>query len=1218
MSDKDLAQTIFLNALEIADQGERDAYLESQCQGSSELRREVDELLGHAGRLGRFMEGESPGQAATELNAVIEKPGTRVGPYKLLQDIGEGGMGVVYLAEQTEPVERRVALKVIKPGMDSRQVIARFEAERQALALMDHPNIAKVLDAGTTLAGRPYFVMELVNGIPVTQFCDEQHLNTRERLELFIPICQAVQHAHQKGIIHRDLKPSNILIALYDGRPVPKVIDFGVAKAVSQRLTNKTMFTGLGQIIGTLEYMSPEQAQRNQLDIDTRSDIYSLGVVLYELLTGDTPFDKQRLRSAALDELLRIIREEEPPRPSTKLSGSDTLPSVAANRRIEPARLSKLMRGELDWIVMKTLEKDRARRYETANALAADLERFLHDEPVVACPPSAIYCLRKMARRHRSAVAVSAITAGLVLALAVGAGWVLRDREAIRRQAAHELQEERDRIALEKEQKQRLVEEAATDALEMSRKHYGAQAWYSALSEARRAAAAIVGTDISEELSARVQQQLKDMEMVWNLDDLQTIPPDWNLDSRTASYRQVFQDYGIDVTVGDVDEVAQALLDSHVAPELVDGLDGWAHGGSRVTDPESLDLRRRLLTIASNVDDDALRRRMRQAMLQKDLQALRAITELENQPEASIVMLAESLDHLGDSNRAANVLLQAQLRFRKSFRVHHRLSLLLLRTSPPRPSEALRFSQAAVVMRPQSPGVFNNLGLCLRATGNSREAVAAYRMGLEVGGENYRWSGIHVNLGRALSELAEFSEAEKHYRRALELDPNGEYALLRYGDFLTTQDRVEEGVSLFRQVLEMYPTHPQAHGFLGDAFKKEGQFDRAEEHYRMAIELEPEKSSARAMLATILSNRGNLDEALPLLREACELGPTNFETHFNLGVLCEKLGQHAEAVESFRRSVELDPRSVVAHTFLATNLWRDKQFNEAVVAFYRAIELAPDDFTAHNNLGVLLLEEGRLEEAVPHLEQAAELNPERGPYESLGDAARQFGKLDEAIAYYDRALLQHPERSRPHANRAICLLSRGRTSDAVEGFRHALSLDTENADYHNNLGVALIRQGNHAEAFLCFQRALELEPNSAGRLRQLAWFLVTTAEVESRDPRRAIELTQRATTLEPANPSAWHILGLARYRAGEFEEAVSAYDQGMRLGGKISGFNAFTLAMAHWQQGHPQVARWLYDHGVAGMAENQPQDPTTIALKEEAEALLGASEADDLSAPDGR
>ncbi len=356
------AKEIFVELVGTVPSTDWDRRLDEACAGDPELRNRVCALLRAHVEPGSFL--EQPALAIGDPSPTldqqsVERPGTRIGPYKLLEKIGEGGMGVVYLAEQQEPVARRVALKIIKPGMDTQQVIARFEAERQALAMMDHPNIAKVFDVGTTDSGRPYFVMELIHGIPVTQFCDQQHLTARERLELFIPICQAVQHAHQKGIIHRDIKPSNILIALYDGRPVPKVIDFGVAKAISQKLTEKTMFTGLGQIVGTLEYMSPEQAQPNQLDIDTRSDVYSLGVVLYELLAGDTPFDKRRLRSAAWDEMLRIIREEEPPKPSTKLSSSEILASVAANRKIDPAKLSALVRGELDWIVMQALEKDR-------------------------------------------------------------------------------------------------------------------------------------------------------------------------------------------------------------------------------------------------------------------------------------------------------------------------------------------------------------------------------------------------------------------------------------------------------------------------------------------------------------------------------------------------------------------------------------------------------------------------------------------------------------------------------------------------------------------------------------------------------------------------------------------------------------------------------------------------------------------------------------------
>ena len=349
--------------------------------------------------------------------------GGMVGPYKLLQPIGEGGMGTVYMAEQTQPVRRTVALKLIKAGMDSRQVLARFGAERQALALMDHPNIAKVFDAGTTELGRPYFVMELVKGIPITKFCDERRLTLRERLELAIPVCQAVQHAHQKGIIHRDLKPSNVLIALYDGKPVPKVIDFGVAKATGPRLTDQTLYTEFGAVVGTLEYMSPEQAELNQLDIDTRSDIYSLGVLLYELLTGSTPLERKRLKAVLFLEMLRVIREEESPRPSMRLSTTEELPSIAACRHIEPRKLSGLVRGELDWIVMKALEKDRNRRYETANGLAADLRRYLDDEPVQACPPSAWYRVRKFTRRNKGPVLATAVVLVVLIRGIIGTAW---------------------------------------------------------------------------------------------------------------------------------------------------------------------------------------------------------------------------------------------------------------------------------------------------------------------------------------------------------------------------------------------------------------------------------------------------------------------------------------------------------------------------------------------------------------------------------------------------------------------------------------------------------------------------------------------------------------------------------------------------------------------------------------------------------------------------
>jgi WD40 repeat protein/serine/threonine protein kinase len=414
--------SIFLEALQKQSPQERAAFLDQACGSHHELRHSVELLLKAHAKAGDFLAPPSTGPThdTAEILSAQEAAGALIGPYKLLELIGEGGMGTVWMAQQTEPVKRLVAVKLIKAGMDSKQVIARFEAERQALALMDHPNIARVLDGGTTSAGRPYFVMDLVKGVPITKYCDEHHLTPRQRLELFIPVCQAVQHAHQKGVIHRDLKPSNVLVTLYDGRPVAKVIDFGVAKAAGQHLTDKTLVTGFGALVGTLEYMSPEQAEINQLDIDTRSDIYSLGVLLYELLTGSPPFSRQESENASLLEMLRIIREQEPTKPSTKLSTAEGLPTLAANRGMEPTKLAKLVRGELDWVVMKALEKDRNRRYESANAFAADIQRYLADEPVVAFPPSARYRLRKFARRNKPALVTAAAAALATVAAVAG------------------------------------------------------------------------------------------------------------------------------------------------------------------------------------------------------------------------------------------------------------------------------------------------------------------------------------------------------------------------------------------------------------------------------------------------------------------------------------------------------------------------------------------------------------------------------------------------------------------------------------------------------------------------------------------------------------------------------------------------------------------------------------------------------------------------------
>ena len=489
-------ENILAEAVEIAP-AERRAFIAQACGGNAELRAKVERLLASHDRAGSFLEHPAMVLDTVALPANPVAVGARIGPYKLLEIIGEGGMGVVYLAEQQEPVRRQVAIKVIKPGMDSKQIVARFEAERQALALMDHPNIARVLEAGSIDTGHPYFVMELVRGIAITDYCDQARLTVRQRLDVFMQVCRAVQHAHTKGVIHRDLKPSNVLVTSDDGVPVPKIIDFGVAKALEQPLTERTLHTGFAQMVGTPLYMSPEQAEFNLRGVDTRSDIYSLGVLLYKLLTGAAPFDKERLRTADFDELRRILREEEPPRPSTRVSTLGAgLATVSEQRGVDAGKLRQVLRGELDWIVLKALEKERDRRYETASAFAADVQRYLNDEQVEACPPSAGYRLRKFVRRNRGALATASV---IVVALAAATA-VSTWQAAVAQDALHQAEADRDRA--------KTAEGNAKTNLDRAKK-----AEQRAITEA--AIARAVNDFLQEDLLGQAHRSPQDPDVVW-------------------------------------------------------------------------------------------------------------------------------------------------------------------------------------------------------------------------------------------------------------------------------------------------------------------------------------------------------------------------------------------------------------------------------------------------------------------------------------------------------------------------------------------------------------------------------------------------------------------------------------------------------------------------------------------------------------------------------
>ncbi len=845
---------------------ERDGFLAEACGDDAELKAQVLSLLEAHEGAGDFL--QAPPALSPEVEAELarlkpEEAGERIGPYKLREQIGEGGFGVVWVAEQQAPVRRTVALKIIKLGMDTKEVVARFEQERQALALMDHPNIARVFDAGATEWGRPFFVMELVRGIKITDYCDQANLPTAERLALFIQVCQAVQHAHQKGIIHRDLKPSNILVTLHDGVPVPKVIDFGVAKATQGRLIEQTIYTQFQQMIGTPLYMSPEQAEMSGLDVDTRTDIYALGVLLYELLTGRPPFDADALMKASYDEMRRIIREEEPQKPSTALHtmAQERLTAVAHHRASEPPKLIHAVRGDLDWIVMKTLEKDRARRYDTANGLAADIRRHLENEPVVACPPSKVYQFQKLVRRNKLAfAAASAVIAALVIGLGVSMWMFFKEQQARQRAVAAEQEQSRLRLRAEaNEKKSEQVARFLKDMLE------------GAGPGVARGRDATLLREILDKTAERVSTDL-------------TNQPEVAADLR-ETLGVVYCDIGLYPN-------AQAMLE------------------------ESLRLRKKLhgdhhLSVASVLHN-----------LGEVFRALRANAESEaNYREALAIRrklsgnehadVAGSLFGLGSvlfRKETAPALSEAEAAHREALAVRRKL------LGDEDPAVGSSLTGLGIVLGKQ--------GRQPEAEAALREALDIQRKRL--GREHPDVANTLRNLGLVIGHGEKLAEAEALLREAVAMEKKirGEhretaYALNFLGDVLMKQGKRAEAEQMHREALAMQRKVLGEHtdvgvslAFLGTALVAQGRVEEAEAIHREALAIRrkligdehPTTGNSRMALANLLWGQKRLSEAEFLYREQLAIREKNlpddwatFQTRSVLGEILLQQKKYAEA-----------------------------------------------------------------------------------------------------------------------------------------------------------------------------------------------------------------------------------------------------------------------------------------------------------------------------------
>jgi tetratricopeptide (TPR) repeat protein len=1254
MSDvKADAKAIFVEGLDCQGADELRRYLEQACGSDAALRRRVDELLQAHRDAGAFLGGaenqdastdqpvaQGPGPRTVNGPGLAECPGTTIGPYKLMEQIGEGGMGLVFVAEQQHPVRRKVALKVIKPGMDTRQVIARFEAERQALALMDHPHIAQVHDGGTTPAGRPYFVMELVKGVPITTYCDHNQLPVRERLALFVDVCQAVQHAHQKGIIHRDLKPSNVLVASHDGKPVVKVIDFGVAKALGQELTDKTVYTQLCQLIGTPLYMAPEQAGESSLDVDTRSDIYALGVLLYELLTGTTPFDRERFKGAGYEEIRRIIREEEPPRPSTRISTlGQAAPTVSAQRQSDPKRLSTLLRGESDWIVMKALDKDRNRRYETASAFAADVQRYLADEPVLACPPSTGYRFRKLVRRNKVLFVTATIVAATLMAASLVVAWKWLDADTAWRAESVANGRASEALALAQDRGEQLQKDldrlnAANGHVELAHLLADSGQWDQA--ESNFAQAVQLRPDNSYTLLERGRMYVRlglwrlanaDLERAYRLQE--------------PARAQTFYDYAVlRLFVGDrkgYDRVCTRMFERF--GQNPDDTDLYLVAAACIAGPDPVTAARQLVTLAE-----------RAAAAQRNAGRLNALGVAHfrtGQYDKAVAAIKDSLavdpnwnkswnyaylamahHRLGQSELARQELQEAGLALDKTVQAWFENPVGQL----PNPwwhvlESQMHYREARELIDGAAPAEDARLWVirsrALAALKRDREAAECRARALQL-----RPHDIHIRLvllppeqnGRQLA--AALAALKKLVQEHPEQKPEGKRALAqKYCDLawkLRSDKRYEEAVQAYGQAIEVVPDYTPVWFQRGwvrlDILK---QYSLAVPDWSKVIELEPNNASAWNHRGFAYRKLHQCEKAIADLNKAIELNAKYLWAWNSRGIAYIELAQYDKAIADFNMAIKLDPKNSAPWVNRGLAYTELHLYQKAIADCSMAIQLDPNNSIAWNNRADTYCQLRQFDKAIADSSRAIQVDPNRSvAWCTRGNTYCALRQFDKAVADCSKAIDLDPKDARFWKSRGTVYAEVGQWQKAASDLGKVTELQKNNVSAWYGRAVLCLKLGDHkAYRQVCGAMLDSFRGAPPDTARLVAW-TCALGPASGMESGRVVERATKLAAQNAKNRSDQTIFGAALYRAGRFKEAVRRLEQAAALPAdpfQSVEYTWFFLAMTHHRLGHAAEARTWLEKGRKQMKQKAkdadlPWDRRLALelLRGEAEALLGS------------